>query len=237
MAAPDVELDDDEIGAAFTGKKAGPGPTQNIMEPAPQPTGGGMGFLENPADRAALLQIGLNLMQPIGFGQTVGGHIGQAIGAGGEAASRGEAEDLKRQQAESKLAIADERLRIAQQNADTRERRGVGRAVKGLSAYQEYRASRDEKKDAEKEAKEAKKEELAQAQRIADQVENLKYNNPNHPNVRKYEDKTVDEIVEMRRGGGTAPAAAGGAAPRQAADGNFYVPDPNRPGKYLKVNP
>lgn len=25
------------------------------------------------------------------------------------------------------------------------------------------------------------------------------------------------------------------AAPRQAPDGNFYVPDPNRPGKYLKV--
>lgn len=27
------------------------------------------------------------------------------------------------------------------------------------------------------------------------------------------------------------------AAPKQAADGNFYVPDPNRPGKYLQVVP
>lgn len=44
----------------------------------------------------------------------------------------------------------------------------------------------------------------------------------------------------------TAPKAApeapkAGAAPvqgaRQAGDGNWYVPDPNRPGKYLRVNP
>lgn len=33
----------------------------------------------------------------------------------------------------------------------------------------------------------------------------------------------------------TSPQATPQAAPRQAPDGNFYVPDPNRPGKYLQV--
>lgn len=33
----------------------------------------------------------------------------------------------------------------------------------------------------------------------------------------------------------SAPLATPQAAPRQAPDGNFYVPDPNRPGKYLQV--
>lgn len=44
-------------------------------------------------------------------------------------------------------------------------------------------------------------------------------------------------------GGGGQPSPAGqpqqrpqSTAPRQAADGNFYVPDPNRPGKYLRVD-
>jgi hypothetical protein len=42
-------------------------------------------------------------------------------------------------------------------------------------------------------------------------------------------------------GGASAPALGQGAgnqaaAPRQAPDGHFYVPDPNRPGKYLRVD-
>jgi hypothetical protein len=36
-------------------------------------------------------------------------------------------------------------------------------------------------------------------------------------------------------GGQPAAAAAPQAAPKQAPDGNFYVPDPDRPGKYLQV--
>lgn len=35
--------------------------------------------------------------------------------------------------------------------------------------------------------------------------------------------------------GSSGPAPPAGA--RQAPDGNWYIPDPNRPGKYLKVNP
>jgi hypothetical protein len=39
---------------------------------------------------------------------------------------------------------------------------------------------------------------------------------------------------KMKMPGQSKPPVQGA---RQAADGNFYVPDPNRPGKYLKVNP
>lgn len=42
------------------------------------------------------------------------------------------------------------------------------------------------------------------------------------------------------RPAGDPGAASGGGIPaeaRQAPDGNYYVPDPNRPGKYLQVNP
>jgi len=37
------------------------------------------------------------------------------------------------------------------------------------------------------------------------------------------------------KGGASQPAAAGFPEAKQAPDGNFYVPDPARPGKYLRV--
>ena len=52
--------------------------------------------------------------------------------------------------------------------------------------------------------------------------------------------REVFERVGARANGGTPPAGSGGptaplAGARQAADGNWYVPDPDRPGKYLMV--
>src|SRR5262245_56997727 len=43
------------------------------------------GFLSNPDNQAALIQFGISLMQPMGFGQTPMGHLGQAIGSAGAA--------------------------------------------------------------------------------------------------------------------------------------------------------
>ncbi|MGH7472620.1 MAG: hypothetical protein ACREJW_01650, partial [Candidatus Methylomirabilales bacterium] len=42
----------------------------------------------SPEARAALLQFGIAAMQPVGFGQNLAGHLGQAIGAGAEASGR-----------------------------------------------------------------------------------------------------------------------------------------------------
>ena len=52
--------------------------------------------LGDPASRAALLQIGLNLMQPRAIGQTTGGQIGQAIGSGGEEVTRADEDRARR---------------------------------------------------------------------------------------------------------------------------------------------
>jgi hypothetical protein len=216
MATSDPALDDDEFGAAFTGKKVSPGPTQSIMDPAPAPEGAG-GFLDNPADRAALLQIGLNLMQPVAMGQSTIGHIGQAVGAGGEAATRGEEADLKQKQAESKLAIADERLRIAQQNADTRERRATGRAIGGLSAAMQYRMSRDDLKDAAAAKKETDKELHDEAKGIRDYVKGQF--DPDDPKVKKYGKMTETEIQRALQAERTAAGGAGGAAATGPAPG------------------
>ena len=38
--------------------------------------------LQQPSTRASLMQIGLQLMQPMGFGQSPMGHLAQAVGAG-----------------------------------------------------------------------------------------------------------------------------------------------------------
>jgi hypothetical protein len=48
-------------------------------------------FLDQPGARPALLSMGIALMQPPSFGDTPTSQIGRAIGAGGEAATTGEA--------------------------------------------------------------------------------------------------------------------------------------------------
>lgn len=131
----------DDVGAAFTG-----------VDPATA-TQQWDSWLERPGNRAALLQAGLQLMQPVAIGQTVGGHIAQGVGAGAEAATRASDIDLKSQVAESKMAFADEKLRIAQQNADSgairagaAASRATNRKIGGLTDA--FRARADEKAQA-----------------------------------------------------------------------------------------
>lgn len=77
-------------------------------------------FLGNPQGRAALLSAGLALMQPPSFGDTATSQIGRAIGAGGETASRNEAMDLKKAEAESKDELRQVRGQAALSNAESR---------------------------------------------------------------------------------------------------------------------
>jgi hypothetical protein len=99
----------------FTGEDDGTdNPLQSILGGA-RNVGQGINdtLLTDPNSRSALLQIGLGLMQPMAQGQTTLGHIGQAIGSGGEALGRIEAEDVKRQKADDQLTIAELRMRAA----------------------------------------------------------------------------------------------------------------------------
>lgn len=241
----------DDLGAALTGGQ---------VDPA-EATKGWDDWLQRPGNRTALLQIGLNLMQPTAIGQTTAGHFGQAIGAGGEAQARVAAQDLKDEQADNKLTIANERLRIAQQNADanssrasTAATRAAARNVGGLTDLMKARFAREDARNFDKQLDSDAKQIVKQANDVlAD---------PNSDIVQKYKGKTVDQIREDLRKTRKRPSY--GAIPsneddtvddseaetavvpetqppvagaRQAANGNWYVPDPKRPGKYLIVNP
>lgn len=41
-------------------------------------------FMNQPGNRAAVVQFGLNMMQPVGLGQTFMGHVAQSVGAAGD---------------------------------------------------------------------------------------------------------------------------------------------------------
>lgn len=84
-------------------------------------------FLSDPNGRAALLSMGLQMMQPVGLGQTPGGHLAQSIGNAGESVRIGDkhiaaqrALDLKEQSQDDKLLIADERNRVREMGIEAR---------------------------------------------------------------------------------------------------------------------
>ncbi len=59
-------------------------------------------FIEQPGNRAFLLQTGLALMQPPSFGDNPASQIGRAVGAGAEAATRQQVIESKLAESESK---------------------------------------------------------------------------------------------------------------------------------------
>jgi hypothetical protein len=74
-------------------------------------------WMANDNNRAALMQFGVSMMSPMGFGQNPTGHIGQALGSVGELGSRREAEDLKRQDADSKQDLRASQAQLAESRA------------------------------------------------------------------------------------------------------------------------
>lgn len=240
----------DDLGAAFTG--------QSTTDPATANAAWG-DWMERPGNRQALLQMGLQLMQPVGIGQTPFGHIGQAIGAGGEAASRVDDADLKTRVADAKIANADEKLRILQQNADSgavrasaAASRAASRGVGGLTEAFKERARRQDEAAYEKRLDK-------DATTLFKQANDL-LASKDDPTVMRYKGKSQIEIRDMLRSerpkpkSGILPAASEDdsedtttspdpvveQAPypgaKKAPDGNWYVADPKNPGKYLKVN-
>lgn len=144
-------------------------PFQVIPNPSPEQqsdlAGQWRNWIANENNRAALMQFGVGLMQPMGFGQNVAGHVGQAIGGVGELASRRQAADLKQQEADSKAdlrtaqaSVAEARAanagsgaaRAADRLAFERERLGVSQLVRNQQlrlnarkAYDSYKAKAD----------------------------------------------------------------------------------------------
>lgn len=118
-----------------------------------------------------LLQMGISLMQPLGFGGSGMGAIGQAIGSAGEFVDRNEAMDLKEDLADIK-GVAEQRrasteasraqtrfydAETRRQRANTYERNAGARGGLSLTARfnQRGRENRDFATFAQKAAKEA----------------------------------------------------------------------------------
>lgn len=247
----DSEID---VGSALTGQAPVAAPPR--VDPA---TAGGQwdDWLQRPGNRTALLQMGLQMMQPVGIGQTVGGHIAQSIGAGGEAVDRREAGELKDTIATTKLAQADEKLRIAQQGQDSNAIRATAYATKagtkklgGLTELMQKRFARDDEKIARQGMKESEKRLNDDAEIVYKEANDLL--NPDTPNAKTYKGKSQLEIRDMLlrtnpKKYGTSSTDASATVPdetteappvegaQKAQDGNWYKPDPARPGKYLLV--
>jgi len=249
----------DDLGSAFTGQSAAAGP----MEPAEAKPRWDE-WLTRPGNRQALLQIGLQMMQPVGIGQTTGGHIAQAIGAGGEAVGRNEQMDLKEAVAEGKLAQADARLDILNRNADSNAIRANAAATRsntrkigGITDAMKLRDQRAQEREYERQLD----KDAAALEKRSSGTDALI--NPDDPVVKQYKGMTREQIRDKLRAtrpfkrkataldtadddeedetpvDATNPDTSTETPPypgaQKAQDGNWYVPDPKRPGKYLQV--
>lgn len=119
---------------------------------APAPASSGLtdrlqGFLDKGGNRAALLQFGLQLMQPVPFGQNALGAAASALGSGFEAKGRFEQTEQKESIIEDKRRVEDEKLDIQRKNAESR-RIGATKssAGQGLSLSQILTGQRADKK-------------------------------------------------------------------------------------------
>jgi len=255
------------FGANFTGQNDEEQPLKNIVSGAGPALN--RAIFDDPASRAALLQIGLGLMQPMAIGQGFSGHLAQGIGGGGELVSRLEESDLKRELGESKIAELERRNDIAQQRADTYAARAEQDQSTGITATLQ-RAAEQKRRDDAIEKKKARDKQIAEdAKQIHGEVNTIlkdKMLPPGYEDYERFRGKTPRQIREMltaeeeakygpieipdyptlkptiRGPRGAAPATAAPAVPaaplagaRKGADGNMYVPDPNRPGKWMKV--
>lgn len=108
----------------------------SLLPDVSQP-GGWRAWVSRPENRAALVQAGIQLLQPLGVGQTVGGQVGQAIGSGLSARDR----VVTGQQEQEQQSLQNS---IAQQEADARTTAANASATAaaksggagGLTAYQ-----------------------------------------------------------------------------------------------------
>jgi hypothetical protein len=176
-------------------------------------------FLADPRGRGALASFGLSLLQPMGFGQSDLGHLGQAVSSAGDSARASEAQDIKRLQetrADEDLGIRKEDLGIRRQTAADRSEYREGRLSQADTALDLKRQQGENvvakanrelnlREDALNRTEEAKAERRDQideenARRHATvqaQIIATSRLNPNSPTARKWKDKTDDEVYDI----------------------------------------
>lgn len=132
------------------GEAVPPPQAQAAPAPAPDLTQRWKDFLSDDASRAALVSFGAQLAQPMAVGQNWMGHIGQALGKGGEGATKATAIAMKEDENASKqdlrAAMADaatSRSQTAAAQADTAATRAAAyqTQVESNAALNESRAA------------------------------------------------------------------------------------------------
>src|SRR5258705_3301584 len=73
--------------------------------------------MANENNKAALLQFGVSMMQPVGLGQSPMGHVGEAIGGAGEAMTRRGDINRKDEEAASKADLRTAQATVAEARA------------------------------------------------------------------------------------------------------------------------
>jgi hypothetical protein len=154
----------------FTGEDDGVSDTLQPIVTGARNVGQGINdtLLRDPESRSALLQIGLGLMQPTAMGQTFAGHIGQAVGSGGEAVHRIAEEDIKQQRADDALTIAQQRMDLAA--ARVRDPNTLTEAEKQRLALGERTRVSQERAQTRMEAREIRMAKAARDKNIRDDV-------------------------------------------------------------------
>jgi len=76
-------------------------------------------WMAEPGNRQAIMQFGINMMQPVAYGQSAAGHFGQAVGAAGEAVDRFQTAEYREREQVRKEAETKDRGDIGVHRAES----------------------------------------------------------------------------------------------------------------------
>lgn len=105
---------EDPLGPPVQGPQVMPNPSPEQQSDL---AGQWKNWMSNENNRAALLQFGTAMMQPVGLGQNAMGHVGQAVGQAGEAMARRAESDRKNIETDSKADLRGAQATVAEARA------------------------------------------------------------------------------------------------------------------------
>lgn len=82
-------------------------------------------WIDKPNNRAALMQFGIAMLQPVGMGETGVSHFANAVGAAGQAGQRVTEQQQAQEKHESEIDTRETRARAAETSANAAEMRAI----------------------------------------------------------------------------------------------------------------
>jgi hypothetical protein len=93
--------------------------------PAEDLTGGWNKWINKPNNRAALMQFGIAMLQPMGFGETGLGHLASSVGSAGEAHQNVTKEAQQAEKSSTEAELRESRARAAETTSNAAELRAL----------------------------------------------------------------------------------------------------------------